>query len=101
MWTPIRVVKWFKEAKTVNEHIKNVLFANKDITVTKWVVKMAGYAVIPIWIEELVQFQDQKENFHFTLEDFALDYVSNMYLWVVNSLIYEYLNSKFSFLPWE
>lgn len=101
--TPYNVWKTAINTPLFSEQwLKNIFFANKDITIWKWLLKIWWLAIVPTAFEEIYKLNTQ-ENYEINLSvlDIAWDYVSNMYLWVLNSLIYEYLNDKVEFLPWE
>lgn len=80
--------------------IKNILFSSNDITWKWWVMKIWAYFTIPFTIEEIYKFNtvDWYEWWANNMSDAAItiaqDWISNMYLWIINSMILEYFNDN-------
>ena len=80
--------------------IKNVLFSSNDITWKWWVMKVWAYFTIPFTIEEIYKFNTVEwyewwaDNMSDAAIAIAQDWISNMYLWIINSMIIEYLNDS-------
>ncbi len=75
--------------------VKNILFSSNDITWKWWIMKIWAYSTIPTITEWVIKFNETGEYPDMTSEEFVeevwKDYLSYMYLWVINSIILENL----------
>ena len=89
--TPYTTYKNIKESSTIWEYTKSILFAEKDISIKKWVLKVWWLIIAPTIIEEIIN-NSTIDNYEIDVSrtDVLLNYWSYMYLWILNSLILEY-----------
>lgn len=97
--TPYTIMSNMKNSKWFKQHSKNILFADKDISFSKWILKVWTIGILPTTIEWIINYQNNNwEWISLTFEEFVKevwwDYLSYMYLWIINSIILEIINSE-------
>ncbi len=91
--TPYNILKGIKDAKWFWETVKSIIFADKDMWIVKWTLKVWAYAIVPAaW--EVIRKTNNWEPINLNWKDVIEDYLEFMYLWIINGLIIEYVERK-------
>ena len=97
--TPVNVCRDLKRAKWFQQHLKALLFADKDISYIKWAWKAGLFLTLPAAAEITYEINS---NWSWSLShwNIALNYIELMYFWVINTLVFEYFNAD-ELILWE
>jgi hypothetical protein len=89
---PFRVVKDLANAKnlTLEQNLKNILLTNKDYTIKDGLKRWAAFWIVFPAIETFMIIDDKND----LPDEFYKEALSNVYLWTINSAIYEYITKQ-------